>query len=89
MTRSFKRTAFRLTRAVVQSILVAVALVIAYRVLRIVFAIGSAIADACQAKLFIPLIMLVAGSGICLLAGHLLGDESRTDQYQSKNTGKD
>jgi len=79
MTRSFKHIAFRLTRAIVQSILLAGTLVVAYHVLRIVVAVGGVIADAWHAEFWIFLLMLVAGVGMCGLAGHMLGDDRPGD----------
>ena len=90
MTRYFKRIAFTLARAVVLACLLLGALVIAYFGFRLIVLAGSTIASAWQAELCIPLIMLVAGACMCLLAGHFLGDNAGLkDVQRSKEPSKD
>ena len=88
MTRSFKRIAFKFARAIVLSILLVGALVIAYCCFRIASVVAGAIADAWHAELCIPLLMLVAGVCLCGLAGHLLGDDGRSDVQRPRKLSK-
>jgi xanthosine utilization system XapX-like protein len=80
MTRSpdKKMVALVLIRAVVLAIVLLVGLWIGYWCLRLIIAIGGAIATAWHVELCIPLVMLVAGVSMCWLAGHLLGEDGRT-----------
>jgi len=80
MKRFFKRIALTLTRAVLLAILLLGAVVIAYFCFRLLVTVGGAIASAWHVELCVPLIMLVAGAGMCLLAGHLLGDGDPNNQ---------